>query len=110
MELPPRRGGWQEQSWDSQGCVGVGDGERLKLGSRMSCGVRDGVSVLTVLLLPATAQSQDDDNKIIGGYTCIQNSQPWQVALLAGPGRSFLCGGALLSARWVITAAHCARP
>lgn len=61
-------------------------------------------------LAVATAQSQEDDNKIIGGYTCIQNSQPWQVALLAGPGRSFLCGGALLSAQWVITAAHCARP
>uniref|UniRef100_A0A8C6RV99 Kallikrein related-peptidase 14 n=1 Tax=Nannospalax galili TaxID=1026970 RepID=A0A8C6RV99_NANGA len=56
----------------------------------------------------AMVQSQEDDNKIIGGYTCIQNSQPWQVALLAGPGRRFRCGGALLSDQWVITAAHCA--
>ncbi|XP_075393104.1 kallikrein-14 [Tenrec ecaudatus] len=68
--------------------------------------------LLTVLQILAVAmvQSQEDDNKIIGGYSCIPNSQPWQVALLAGPWRSFLCGGALLSDQWVITAAHCARP
>uniref|UniRef100_A0A8C7BY33 tissue kallikrein n=1 Tax=Neovison vison TaxID=452646 RepID=A0A8C7BY33_NEOVI len=58
----------------------------------------------------AMAQSQRDENKIIGGYTCVQNSQPWQAALLAGPFRRFLCGGALLSGKWAITAAHCARP
>ncbi|KAL1764511.1 Kallikrein-14, partial [Sigmodon hispidus] len=56
----------------------------------------------------AMVQSQGD-HKIIGGYTCIQNSQPWQVALLSGPGRRLVCGGVLLSDRWVITAAHCAR-
>lgn len=55
------------------------------------------------------AQSQTDENKIIGGYACVQHSQPWQVALLAGPTCRFLCGGALLSDRWAITAAHCAR-
>ncbi|XP_060031115.1 kallikrein-14 [Erinaceus europaeus] len=60
-------------------------------------------------VFPASAQTQGD-NKIIGGYTCIQNSQPWQAALLAGPWNRFLCGGALLSERWAITAAHCARP
>uniref|UniRef100_A0A8C5VGV3 Kallikrein related peptidase 14 n=1 Tax=Microcebus murinus TaxID=30608 RepID=A0A8C5VGV3_MICMU len=67
------------------------------------------LTALQVLAIGMT-QSQEDDNKIIGGYTCIQNSQPWQVALLAGAGRRFLCGGALLSDQWVITAAHCARP
>ncbi|XP_031515080.1 kallikrein-14 isoform X1 [Papio anubis] len=55
-------------------------------------------------------RSQEDENKIIGGYTCTRSSQPWQAALLAGPGRRFLCGGALLSDQWVITAAHCGRP
>ncbi|XP_008070348.1 kallikrein-14 [Carlito syrichta] len=68
--------------------------------------------LLTALQILATAmtQSQEDENKIIGGYTCVQNSQPWQAALMAGPWRHFLCGGALLSDQWVITAAHCARP
>eukprot|EP00071_Canis_lupus_P003647 XP_005615817.1 kallikrein-14 isoform X1 [Canis lupus familiaris] len=67
------------------------------------------LTALQIIAL-AMAQSQRDENKIIGGYTCIQNSQPWQAALLAGPFRRFLCGGALLSRQWVITAAHCARP
>uniref|UniRef100_A0A8D2JT19 Kallikrein related peptidase 14 n=1 Tax=Sciurus vulgaris TaxID=55149 RepID=A0A8D2JT19_SCIVU len=68
--------------------------------------------LLTALQLLAVgpARSQGDNNKIIGGYTCVQNSQPWQAALLAGAGRRFFCGGTLLSDRWVITAAHCARP
>ncbi|XP_006144734.1 kallikrein-14 [Tupaia chinensis] len=68
--------------------------------------------LLTALqvLAVAVAQSQEDENKIIGGYTCVQNSQPWQGALLAGPARRFFCGAALLSDQWAITAAHCARP
>ncbi|XP_037675284.1 kallikrein-14-like [Choloepus didactylus] len=62
------------------------------------------------ILAVGMAQNQMDENKIIGGYTCTQNSQPWQAALLAGPGRRFLCGAVLLSEKWAITAAHCAYP
>ncbi|MXQ93059.1 hypothetical protein E5288_WYG017627 [Bos mutus] len=62
------------------------------------------------ILAVAMAQNQGNENKIIGGYTCTQGSQPWQAALLQGPQRRFLCGGSLLSDQWVITAAHCARP
>ncbi|KAB1273104.1 Kallikrein-14 [Camelus dromedarius] len=62
------------------------------------------------ILAVALAQSQGNENKIIGGYTCTRNSQPWQAALLTGPSRRFLCGGVLLSDQWAITAAHCARP
>ncbi|KAL4666631.1 hypothetical protein H8959_005320 [Pygathrix nigripes] len=67
------------------------------------------LTALQVLAIDMT-WSQEDENKIIGGYTCTRSSQPWQAALLAGPGRRFLCGGALLSDQWVITAAHCGRP
>ncbi|CAI9161227.1 unnamed protein product [Rangifer tarandus platyrhynchus] len=62
------------------------------------------------ILAVAVAQNQGNENKIIGGYTCTQSSQPWQAALLQGPLHRFLCGGSLLSDQWVITAAHCARP
>ncbi|XP_016882309.1 kallikrein-14 isoform X1 [Homo sapiens] len=67
------------------------------------------LTALQVLAIAMT-QSQEDENKIIGGHTCTRSSQPWQAALLAGPRRRFLCGGALLSGQWVITAAHCGRP
>ncbi|XP_033701520.1 kallikrein-14 isoform X2 [Tursiops truncatus] len=66
--------------------------------------------LLTALQILAVATAQNQGDKIIGGSRCIRNSQPWQAALLAGPHRSFLCGGSLLSDEWVITAAHCARP
>ncbi|XP_036152100.1 kallikrein-14-like isoform X3 [Myotis myotis] len=58
----------------------------------------------------AGAQSQEDKNKIIGGYSCIQHSQPWQAALLAGLAHRLHCGAVLLSEHWAITAAHCSRP
>ncbi|XP_043849882.1 kallikrein-14 [Dromiciops gliroides] len=64
--------------------------------------------VLTLLLLwvsaPANAAERNEE-KIIGGQTCIPHSQPWQAALYIA--QSFHCGGVLLSARWVLTAAHC---
>lgn len=61
-------------------------------------------------LFLAGAQSQEDENKIIGGYPCIQHSQPWQAALLVGLAHRLHCGGVLLSEHWAITAAHCSRP
>ncbi|KAM9225929.1 kallikrein-14 isoform 1-T2 [Dugong dugon] len=68
--------------------------------------------LLTALQILAVAMvhSQENENKIIGGQSCIQNSQPWQVALLEGPWHRFFCGGVLLSEEWAITAAHCAQP
>ncbi|XP_068943502.1 anionic trypsin-like [Petaurus breviceps papuanus] len=52
----------------------------------------------------AVAFSTDDDDKIIGGYTCEANSLPYQVSLNNG---KHLCGGALISNQWVVSAAHC---
>uniref|UniRef100_A0A8I6AMU8 tissue kallikrein n=1 Tax=Rattus norvegicus TaxID=10116 RepID=A0A8I6AMU8_RAT len=42
-------------------------------------------------------------SRVVGGYKCEKNSQPWQVAVIS---RS-LCGGVLIDPSWVITAAHC---
>ncbi|NXO47620.1 TRY1 protein, partial [Aramus guarauna] len=46
----------------------------------------------------------DDDDKIVGGYTCAENSVPYQVSLNAG---YHFCGGSLINSQWVLSAAHC---
>ncbi|KFW61553.1 Trypsin I-P1, partial [Pygoscelis adeliae] len=46
----------------------------------------------------------DDDDKIVGGYTCAENSVPYQVSLNSG---YHFCGGSLINRQWVLSAAHC---
>ncbi len=43
--------------------------------------------------------------RVIGGQDAAHETYPWEVALL-GEGGS-LCGGSLIAAEWVLTAAHC---
>uniref|UniRef100_A0A2K6P002 Peptidase S1 domain-containing protein n=1 Tax=Rhinopithecus roxellana TaxID=61622 RepID=A0A2K6P002_RHIRO len=45
-----------------------------------------------------------DDDKITGGYTCEENSLPYQVSLNSG---YHFCRGPLISEQWVVSAAHC---
>uniref|UniRef100_A0A8C4LSI6 trypsin n=1 Tax=Equus asinus asinus TaxID=83772 RepID=A0A8C4LSI6_EQUAS len=53
--------------------------------------------------LQLVASSTDDDDKIVGGYTCQANSVPYQVSLNVG---YHICGGSLISNQWVVSAAH----
>ncbi|XP_058153477.1 trypsin-2 [Dasypus novemcinctus] len=52
----------------------------------------------------AVAFSTDDDDKIVGGYTCQESSVPYQVSLNSG---YHFCGGSLITDQWVVSAAHC---
>ncbi|XP_017526018.1 anionic trypsin [Manis javanica] len=52
----------------------------------------------------AVAFPADDDDKIVGGYTCSENSIPYQVSLNSG---YHFCGGSLINDEWVVSAAHC---
>uniref|UniRef100_A0A8C4TT11 Peptidase S1 domain-containing protein n=1 Tax=Falco tinnunculus TaxID=100819 RepID=A0A8C4TT11_FALTI len=55
--------------------------------------------------LPAAVPiNADDDDKIVGGYTCAANSVPYQVSLNSG---YHFCGGSLINSQWVLSAAHC---
>ncbi len=51
--------------------------------------------------------------KIVGGEVVQISDNPWQVALVRGliaePTRSQFCGGSVIAADWVLTAAHCVR-
>ncbi|NXW62207.1 KLK14 protein, partial [Eurystomus gularis] len=49
-----------------------------------------------------------DESRIIGGVPCSIISRPFQVAIIKRG--QILCGGSLVDARWVLTAAHCKQP
>ncbi|XP_047657096.1 CUB and peptidase domain-containing protein 2-like [Tachysurus fulvidraco] len=45
------------------------------------------------------------NNKIVGGADASPGSWPWQVSIQSGG--SHFCGGSLINANWVLSAAHC---
>ncbi|XP_027660939.1 kallikrein-14-like [Falco biarmicus] len=51
---------------------------------------------------------EEDESRIIGGRPCSINQRPFQVALIKRG--QILCGGSLIDAQWVLTAAHCKQP
>ncbi|XP_003791605.1 trypsin-like [Otolemur garnettii] len=59
---------------------------------------------LAFLGIAVAFPTNDDDDKIVGGYTCQENSVPYQVSLNSG---YHFCGGSLISDQWVVSAAHC---
>ncbi|XP_038174779.1 anionic trypsin-2-like isoform X1 [Arvicola amphibius] len=60
--------------------------------------------LILALLGAAVAFPVEDDDKIVGGYTCQKNSIPYQVSLNSG---YHFCGGSLINDQWVVSAAHC---
>ncbi|KAM6032530.1 LOW QUALITY PROTEIN: kallikrein-7-like [Theristicus caerulescens] len=52
--------------------------------------------------------SDQDESRIIGGRPCSIFQRPFQVAIIKK--EQILCGGSLVAAQWVLTAAHCKQP
>jgi secreted trypsin-like serine protease len=61
------------------------------------------------LLLPALSQGEGAHTSVVGGTNAEAGEYPWQIALLKKQGNSlyFICGGTLIGAQRVVTAAHC---
>lgn len=64
-----------------------------------------GAAMLLTGAQPASAASPTIGPRIVGGVPVPITEAPWQVAV-EGDG-STLCGGSLIAANWVLTAAHC---
>lgn len=74
--------------------------------------VRLALAILIVLflLLPTVLAQEDVDPKVVGGQLASPGEWPWQVALIYAGGTPYndqYCGGSLIDAGWVLTAAHC---
>ncbi|KAM8924300.1 trypsin-like isoform 2-T2 [Pelodytes ibericus] len=62
------------------------------------------MKLLLICVLLGAAAALDEDDKIVGGYTCAKNSVPYIASLYSG---YHFCGGTLVNSQWVISAAHC---
>ncbi|XP_020802912.1 brachyurin [Drosophila serrata] len=54
------------------------------------------------------APSESIQGRIISGSQAVAGQFPWQVILKRDEWDDLLCGGSVISSKWVLTAAHCA--
>lgn len=72
-------------------------------------GIGQGTITSTQVTYPQQAGSPTADQpRIVGGTVAANGAWPWQAQLFINKnGATYQCGGSLIAARWVLTAAHC---
>lgn len=71
------------------------------------------IALSSAFLLSQTVHAADDDGpdvgiQIVGGDLATEGEHPWMIYLSSSAfGSNSYCGGSLIAADWVITAAHC---
>jgi len=60
---------------------------------------------VAVAAFASPAPRQQPPERIVGGAPATRGEFPWMVSIQVG---SHICGGAIINANWIVTAAHCA--
>ncbi|KAI9575586.1 chymotrypsin-2-like [Glossina fuscipes] len=63
--------------------------------------------VLTTVALSAAKTSRSSRNRFVGGSTAEEGLAPYQVSIQYEWVDSHICGGSIIDAQWILTAAHC---
>ncbi|KAM7433609.1 hypothetical protein ABFA07_016183 [Porites harrisoni] len=63
------------------------------------------LAAVAVIIKPATGCGQRIGSRVVNGQNAQRHAWPWQISLRVN-GRH-ICGGSIISPRWVLTASHC---
>ena len=97
----------------------IGDGVRLRFFGRllsvallMTMGVAANAAIAAHPYDEAIARhARHETGKIVGGIEAADGLAPWQVSLgvasISDPWAAHFCGGSVVAATWIVTAAHC---